>query len=100
MEKKSGHSKCARLNENWKGTRSERCASVPKVMDSNPSGGSKSTFRSDLLLTARGGSTWALIEFACLPCYPGNTLLSAPRAARKGWVGTKQIPPFFFFLNY
>jgi hypothetical protein len=34
------------------------------------------TFRSDLLLTARGGSTWVLIEYACLPCYPGNTLCS------------------------
>jgi hypothetical protein len=29
-----------------------------------------------LLLTARDGSTWALIEFACLPCYAGNTLCS------------------------
>jgi hypothetical protein len=36
---------------------SERCASVPKVAGSNPSGGSESTFRSDLLLTARGSST-------------------------------------------
>jgi hypothetical protein len=34
-------------------------------------------FRSDLLFIARGGSTWALLdEFACLPCYPGNTLCS------------------------
>jgi hypothetical protein len=37
---------------------------------------SELTFRSYLLLTARGGSTRALIEFACLPCYPGNTLCS------------------------
>jgi hypothetical protein len=35
----------------------ERCASIPKITSSNPSGGSKLTFRSDLLLTARGGST-------------------------------------------
>jgi hypothetical protein len=56
--------------------RSERCASKPKITGSNPSGGSDLTFRSDLLLTARGGSTWALIEFACLPCYPGITLCS------------------------
>jgi hypothetical protein len=55
----------------------ERCASIPKIAGSNPSGGSKFTFRSDLLLTARGGSTWALLfEFACLPCYPGNPLCS------------------------
>jgi hypothetical protein len=36
---------------------SVRCASVPKVAGSNPSGGSESTFHSDLLLTARGSST-------------------------------------------
>jgi hypothetical protein len=35
----------------------ERCASIPMIKSSNPSGGSKLTFRSDLLLTARGGST-------------------------------------------
>jgi hypothetical protein len=50
--------------------------SIPKITSSNPSGGSELTFRSDLLLTARCGSTWALIEFACLPCYLGNTLCS------------------------
>jgi hypothetical protein len=49
---------------------SERCASIPKITGSIPSGGSELTFRSDLLLTARGTSTWALIEFACLLCYP------------------------------
>jgi hypothetical protein len=55
--------------------RSERCASVPKVADSNPSGGSESTFRSDLLLTAKGtSSTRAPIVIACLLCYPSNTL--------------------------
>jgi hypothetical protein len=54
---------------------SERCASIPKITGSNPSG-SELTFRSDLLLTARGGSTGALIEFACLLCYSGNTLCS------------------------
>jgi hypothetical protein len=36
---------------------SERCASTPKITGSNPSGGSVFTFRSDLLLTARGCST-------------------------------------------
>jgi hypothetical protein len=50
----------------------ERCASIPKITGSNPSGGSELTFRFDLLLTAIG----ALIEFACLSCYPGNTLCS------------------------
>jgi hypothetical protein len=38
------------------------------------------------------------MEFACLPCYPGNTLLSAPRAAWKGWVGAIQIPKFIIFI--
>jgi hypothetical protein len=31
---------------------SESCASIPKIIISNPSGGSELTFRSDLLLTA------------------------------------------------
>jgi hypothetical protein len=35
----------------------EMCASIPMITSSNPSGGSEFTFRSDLLLTARGGST-------------------------------------------
>jgi hypothetical protein len=35
----------------------ESCGSIPKITGSNPSGGSELTFRSDLLLTARGGST-------------------------------------------
>jgi hypothetical protein len=65
------------------------------ITGSNPSGGSELTFRSDLLLTAR-----VLIEFACLPCNPGNTLLSAPRAAQKGWVGPIQIPKFIFLFYY
>jgi hypothetical protein len=34
----------------------ERCASISKITGSNPSGGSELTFRSDLLLTARGGT--------------------------------------------
>jgi hypothetical protein len=54
----------------------ERCASILKITSSNLNGGSELTFHSDLLLTARGSSTWALIEFACLLCYPGNTLCS------------------------
>jgi hypothetical protein len=39
---------------------SERCACVPKVAGSSPTGGSESTFRSDWLLTARGSSMWVL----------------------------------------
>jgi hypothetical protein len=35
----------------------QRCASIPMITSSNPSGGSELTFGSDLLLTARGGST-------------------------------------------
>jgi hypothetical protein len=35
----------------------ERCASILMITSSNPSSGSELTFRSDLLLTARGGST-------------------------------------------
>jgi hypothetical protein len=35
----------------------ERCASIPKTTGLNPSGGGELTFRSHLLLTARGGST-------------------------------------------
>jgi hypothetical protein len=58
----------------------ERCAGVPKFAGSNLSSGSESSFRSDLLLTARGSSTWAPVVAACLLCYPGNTLLSVPRA--------------------
>jgi hypothetical protein len=34
----------------------ERCASIPMITSSNPSGGSELTSRSDLLFTARGGS--------------------------------------------
>jgi hypothetical protein len=76
----------------------ERCASIPQITSSNPNSGSELTFRSDLLLTARGGCTWALIEFACLPCYPGNTLCS--QRLEPGWVGATRIPKFiFFFLN-
>jgi hypothetical protein len=55
---------------------SERCASIPEIAGSNPSGGSKLTLPSDLLLVARGSSAGAFIEFACLLCYPGNTLCS------------------------
>jgi hypothetical protein len=54
----------------------ERCASIPKITGSNPSGGNELTFCSDLLLTARGVSTWALIVVASLSCYRGNTLCS------------------------
>jgi hypothetical protein len=35
----------------------ERCTSILKIMSLSPSGGSELTFRCDLLLTARGGST-------------------------------------------
>jgi hypothetical protein len=77
----------------------ERCASIPMITSLNPSGGSEFTFRSDLLLTARGGCTCALlVEFACLPCYPGNTLCSQRREppGRAG-IGAIQIPNFFYF---
>jgi hypothetical protein len=74
-------------------------ASIPKIIGSNPSGGNELTFRYGLLLIARGSSTWALIEFACRLCYPGNTLLWVHRAARKGWVGTIQIPQYIFFMS-
>jgi hypothetical protein len=53
---------------------SERCASMVKVAGSNPSTGSELTFRSDLLLTVRGHSMWALIVAACLLCYPCSAL--------------------------
>jgi hypothetical protein len=36
---------------------SERCASMPKISGSNPSGGSELTFCSGLLLTVTDGST-------------------------------------------
>jgi hypothetical protein len=36
---------------------SERCARIPKITGSNPSGGSELTFHSDLLLTVTGSST-------------------------------------------
>jgi hypothetical protein len=78
----------------------ERCASIPMITSSNPSSGSE--FRSDLLLTARGGSTWALlVEFAFLPCYPGNTLCSQ-RLEPPGRVeiGAIQIPKFIFFYFF
>jgi hypothetical protein len=35
----------------------ERLGSIPIITSSNPSGGSELIFRSELLLTARGGST-------------------------------------------
>jgi hypothetical protein len=76
----------------------ERCASILMITSSSPSGGSEFTFRSDLLLIARGGCTWALlVECACLPCYPGNTLCSQrlEPPGRSG-IGAIQIPNFFF----
>jgi hypothetical protein len=39
------------------GQRGALYASIPKITCPNPSGGSELTFRYDLLLTARGGST-------------------------------------------
>jgi hypothetical protein len=78
----------------WSG----RCASIPTITGSNPSGGSELTLRSDLLLIARGGSMWALVEFACLPCYPGNTLCSQ-RLEPPGRTGqTLYKSPFIYFL--
>jgi hypothetical protein len=80
----------------------ERCASIPMITSSNPSGGSEFTFRSDLLLTARGGSTWALlVEFACLPCYPGNTLCSQHlEPPGRAGISAIQIPQFFFYFYF
>jgi hypothetical protein len=72
----------------------ERCASTPKIAGSNPSSGCELTFRSDLLLTARGGSTRALIECACMLCYPGNTLCFQ----RLGPPGRTRNPEFIFLL--
>jgi hypothetical protein len=49
--------------------------------------------------TARGGWTWALlVEFAFLPCYQGNTLLSAIRVARKGWDRRYTNPQIYLFF--
>jgi hypothetical protein len=81
---------------------SERCASILKMTGSNPSGGSEFTLRSDLLLTARGGSTWALlIEFACLPRYPGNTLCSQRlEPPGRAGISTTQIPKFIYSFIY
>jgi hypothetical protein len=76
---------------------SERCASIPKITGSNPSGGSKLTFRSDLLLTASGGSTWALNEFACLSCYPGNTLCSQRLEPLEKPCRRYTNPTFFYY---
>jgi hypothetical protein len=71
------------------------------ITSSNPSGGSEFTFRSDLLLTARGGSTWALqVEFACLPCYPGNTLCSQRlEPLERAGIGAIQIPIFIYLFK-
>jgi hypothetical protein len=54
----------------------------------------KLTFRSDLLLTARGSIRERSLSLP-ICCVTRVTLLSAPRAARKGWpVGAIQIPKF------
>jgi hypothetical protein len=66
---------------------SERRASSPKIASLNHSSGSELTLRSDLLLTAKGSSMQALIKFAYLLCYPGNTLCSQ-RLEPPGRVGT------------
>jgi hypothetical protein len=81
---------------------SENCASIPKTTGSNPSGKliyCELTFRSDWLLTVRGGSKRSL--FACLSCYPGNTFFSQRlEPPGIGWVGAIQIPKFIlFFVN-
>jgi hypothetical protein len=47
-----------------------------KVAGLSPRGGSELTFRSDLLLTARGCSMKAPVLVAYLLNYPGNTLCS------------------------
>jgi hypothetical protein len=73
---------------------SERCASILKITGSNPSGDSELIFLSDLLLTVRGSSAWVLIEFACLLCYPGNTLCSQLLES----FGRYTNPLFFLFF--
>jgi hypothetical protein len=80
----------------------ERCASVPMITSSNPSGGSEFIFRSDLLLTARGGCTRALlVEFACLPCYPGKTLWSQRlEPPGRAGIGAIQIPKCIFIFLF
>jgi hypothetical protein len=77
---------------------------MPKVVGSNPSGGSELTLRSDLLLivllTARDRSLWQVI--ACLLCYPGNTLCSQRlEPLKKDWVvAIKPSPPHpLFFVS-
>jgi hypothetical protein len=58
------------------------------------------TFHSDLLSTARGGSMWALlVEFACLLCYPGNTLCSERlEPPGKAGIDAIKIPKILYFL--
>jgi hypothetical protein len=55
------------------------------------------TFPSDLQLIA-----WALIEFACLPCYPGNTLcsqrLEPPRRAGQALYKSPNLHYLFIFI--
>jgi hypothetical protein len=72
------------------------------ITSSNPSGDSEFTFRFDLLLTAKGGCTCAfLVEFACLPCYPGNTLCSQRlEPPGRAGIGAIQIPKFMFLFFY
>jgi hypothetical protein len=77
--------------------RSDRCGRVPKVAGSSPSGSlqSESTFRSDLLLTARGSSTWAPI--CCITRVTHSALSAYSRPEGLGW-GAIQIPTFLLFL--
>jgi hypothetical protein len=72
---------------------------LPKVAGSSPSGGSESTFRSDLLLTAKGSSTRAPIVVCCPLCYPGlkHTLLSAPKSRAEG-LGRRYTNPHIYFI--
>jgi hypothetical protein len=49
----------------------ERCASIPMITSSNPSRGSEFSFHSDLLLTARGGCTCALLVECLSAVLPG-----------------------------
>jgi hypothetical protein len=75
---------------------------IPMITSSNPSGGSELTFRYDLQLTARGDSMRALlVEFACLPCYPGNTLCSQRlEPPGRAGIGAIQIPKFIFCIFF
>jgi hypothetical protein len=62
------------------------------ITSSNPSGCSEFTFRSDLLLTARGGSTWALLVAAVLSA---NCHVKWGHLSIRDTFGSSQGCPYF-----